>query len=164
MIAELLGVTCIWSNQDGVKPSGSFASLDLSPARSLGIEVRRALTVQNIIENKEYTLSIDAFDTDVSSLWQNLNKNSVIAECSNNNVAFRRIANITDLSSILDSRTWEKRINISFIISTTDYIEDDNEYIESANITGTVTTSESEDTEDEETETIVSVEIESEVK
>lgn len=164
MITELLGVTCIWSNQDGIKPTGSFASLNLSPARSLGTEVRRSLEIQKIVEVKEYTLSIDAFDTDVSSLWQQLNKTSVLAECVSNNVAFRRIANITDLSSVLDNRTWEKRINISFIISTTDYIDDDNEYIESVSATGSFTNSTEETEEETEDSTIVSVEIESEVK
>lgn len=154
---------CIWANQDGIKPSGSFAVLDLGTARTLGTEVRRNLTKQKVCETKERTLSIDGFDVDMSGLWQKLNAPSIVERCFAAKICFMQVLAVNDLTALLDSRTWKERTNMEILLTHADYIEDDSSYIDQVDITGELKDSEVVPTPETPT-SIVNVQIEMEVE
>lgn len=131
LIAELTATKCIWDKQNAPKPANPYISLNLSPERDLGNEVRRRSDgsgTLDLLGRRETTLSVNAYGNGsiekVNSLWLALRRPTIVDRCLSARIAFVRAETPQDLTALVDGRSWEERANIDLIvtysISTTD--------------------------------------------
>ncbi len=131
LIAELTGLRCIWSHQKAPKPSSPFASLRLSPERTLGTDIRGrpdGSGILDVVEQKEATLSVNAYGSGAidkcNMLWLSLQRPTIVDRCFVAGIAVVRAEAVQDLTALLDGRGWEERASIDLVVtysrSTTD--------------------------------------------
>lgn len=131
IVAELLGCTVIWANQNGPKPKKPFATLRLYAFRGVGMNDEIPTTTLGQVEVKgthEATLEVQYFGTNAEQklieLNQALSKPTVLDKCFSADVAFFDAQNVQDLTALLDATNYEERasvdLSVRFILSTTD--------------------------------------------
>lgn len=143
LIAELTATTCIWDKQNAPKPSTPYISLNLSPERDIGNEIRRrndGSGTLDLLGRREATLSVNAFgkgSTDIcNTLWLALRRPTIVDRCMLKQIAFVRAETPQDLTALIDGRSWEERANLDLIVSYGISITDDPGYITTVAVSG----------------------------
>lgn len=143
LIAELTATTCIWDKQNAPKPANPYISLNLSPERDLGNEVRRRSDgsgTLDLLGRREATLSVNAFgrgSIDIcNSLWLSLRRPTIVDRCMGVRIAFVRAEAPQDLTELIDGRSWEERANLDLIVSYGISATDNPGYITTVTVPG----------------------------
>lgn len=143
LVAELTASTCIWDKQNAPKPANPYMTLNLSPERSLGIELRRrddGTGTLDVIQQCETTLSINSFGTGttekLNGLWLGLCRPTIVDRCLLKHVAFVRAESVNDLTELIDGRSWEERANLDLIVTYGISTIDNPGYITTVNLPG----------------------------
>lgn len=143
LIAELTATKCIWDKQNAPKPANPYISLNLSPERDLGNELRRrgdGSGILDVIGRKETTLSVNAFGNGstekMNALWLSLCRPTIVDRCLIKKVAFVRAEDVQDLTQLIDGRSWEERANRDLIVTYSTSTTDDPGYITTVNLPG----------------------------
>lgn len=143
LIAELTATKCIWDKQNAPKPANPYISLNLSPERDLGNEVRRrndGYGTLDILGRREATLSVNAFGRGAidicNSLWLALRRPTIVDRCMGMRIAFIRAEAPQDLTELIDGRSWEERANLDLIVGYSIATTDDPGYITTVDVPG----------------------------
>ena len=148
LISDITGWDCIWAYENGTMPP-KFIMLNIISTSGFGDDRKKRSfdeenkLLKNVISGiKESTLSLNAYGVGanevLSTLWQSLNKESILDRCFFNGVSVIDASSVQDLTDLLDDLTYEERAQIDLTVSFTQETPDDINIIETININGTL--------------------------